>query len=194
MIARISSPGILTSFFDLQLKASYIRQLLQRMSLLVSLNAQELAAGNVEELELYEMEVDRLYHLAHRVLTRTMQDPAVLSSSGVEHKVYVPGLLMVSKRLESLSDILYSFAHLRANGVHGIDSSQLERMRSAVRSLVAALTKPGVARPDALRLSFSAPEQAPAKAHELAARLTRIYNDLEEEVFTLVFTTTEMRG
>ncbi len=83
-----------------------LHHLLYRLGLLIEQSFTLLADANRAELALNEEEADRLYHLAIRVLSRSLERSSILASSGVSQLFAIPYYFLIAKKLEGLMDVL----------------------------------------------------------------------------------------
>ncbi|NCN86622.1 phosphate uptake regulator PhoU [archaeon] len=90
-----------------------IFQLLYRVYLLVESSIENIVSlFDWEEIDLNEKEVDRLYHLATKIITYSIKNRGVLISSKIENPLFLPSLFLISKRLENIEDNLSEIAKL----------------------------------------------------------------------------------
>lgn len=92
-----------------------ITQILFRISLIVDSSITTLTSdNNPKEIRLNEGEIDRLYHLAAKMISSSLIESEALRSSKIVNVTLIPCFLMISKRLENLGDsINYLSKHLR---------------------------------------------------------------------------------
>lgn len=82
-----------------------IRQLIYRISLVLDLSIDNLMdKQDINEIKLNENEIDRLYHLAAKLVLLSLIDTKVLHSSKVGNVSLIPSYFLISKRLENLAD------------------------------------------------------------------------------------------
>ena len=73
---------------------------------------------NLKEIRANEDEIDRLYHLTTKVISLSLTDSNVLSTSQIKNISLIPCYLLISKRLENIGDNLKSLAvHIDKNKV-----------------------------------------------------------------------------
>ena len=85
-----------------------INQSLYRIVLIIEQSIINLLGpGNRKELEANEEEVDRLYHLAIKVISIALKEAAILQSSGIRNVTLIPSYFLISKKLENIADNIY---------------------------------------------------------------------------------------
>lgn len=88
-----------------------ILQILFRISLIIDSSFTTLLSdNNSKEIKLNEGEIDRLYHLAAKMISSSLIDLNVLRSSQVSNVSLIPSFLMISKRLENVGDVINYFS------------------------------------------------------------------------------------
>lgn len=84
-----------------------ITQILFRISLILDSSLSTLLEdNNPKEIKLNEGEIDRLYHLAAKMISSSLIDSNVLASSKIKSITLIPPFLMISKRLENVGDVI----------------------------------------------------------------------------------------
>lgn len=82
-----------------------IYQLFYRLHLIIDSQFDEiLKDANVETIQFYEEEIDRLYHLVVKIINMSLVDTSMLKSSKIENIQFIPSFFLLSKRLENISD------------------------------------------------------------------------------------------
>ncbi|RME31264.1 phosphate uptake regulator PhoU [Candidatus Woesearchaeota archaeon] len=84
-----------------------VHQALYRISLLIEQSLASFDAVEPHELTMNEDETDRLYHLAVKVLSRSIENSTILSSAGVKNLYIIPSYLLIAKKLENIMDAAY---------------------------------------------------------------------------------------
>ena len=83
-------------------------QLLYRVSLIIDQSLQNLQENqDMEELDINEQEIDRLYHLINKILYLSLQDSALLNSSKIKDIHWIPSYILIAKKLENMGDEIY---------------------------------------------------------------------------------------
>ena len=84
-----------------------IRQVLYRISLIIESSIASFAEGlNMEETRANENEIDRLYHLAAKVISLSLVDSNILRSSQIKNVSLTPSFLLISKKMENIADFI----------------------------------------------------------------------------------------
>lgn len=84
-----------------------IRQLIYRISLIIDSSIEDLSDGlDINEITINENEIDRLYHLATKIITLSLKDSNILHSSSIKNVTLIPSYLLVCEKLESIGDNL----------------------------------------------------------------------------------------
>ncbi|MCA9477671.1 MAG: hypothetical protein KC535_00810 [Nanoarchaeota archaeon] len=108
---------------DLQ-KINFL-QLLYRLSLIID-SSIDLLINKIDwqEVKLNEDEIDRLYHAAVKIITVSLDDHRILSSSGIGSVQLIPSYFLISKRLENIADKVKLIARLSEKKAVDISESK----------------------------------------------------------------------
>jgi len=88
-----------------------IHQIIQRVSLIIDLSIENILEGvDKKEIKLNEAEIDRLYHLASKIITQALINTNILKSSKVEHTLLIPSYFLICKKLETIGDAVNHLA------------------------------------------------------------------------------------
>ncbi|MFH1591603.1 MAG: AbrB/MazE/SpoVT family DNA-binding domain-containing protein [archaeon] len=121
-----------------------ITQTLYRITLLIDLSLASLIDHvELEEIDVNEDEVDRLYHLMMKVASVSLIDSAMLRSSGIGQSILIPSYVLVSKKLENISDDVLELARRIGEGKpvpqeQAVVLSQAKAMMSRIAKAVTA--------------------------------------------------------
>lgn len=96
-----------------------IYQIMYRISMITDLSIQNIIEGpELKEIKLNENEIDRLYHLATKVISMSLTDYKTLSSSKIKETSFIPSYFLIFKKFESLADNLNHLAqHIKKNNI-----------------------------------------------------------------------------
>ena len=94
-----------------------IHQIIYRITMIIDLSIQNIFEGpELKEIRLNEDEIDRLYHLATKVISMSLINSETLNSSKIKNTSFVPSYFLICKKLESLADNINHFAqHIKKN-------------------------------------------------------------------------------
>jgi phosphate uptake regulator len=88
-----------------------IKQVLYRISLIIEASITSIIEGaDMEEIRVNENEVDRLYHLAAKVISLSLVNSDILRSSKIENMSLIPSFLLISKKMENIADFIEDIA------------------------------------------------------------------------------------
>jgi phosphate uptake regulator len=114
--------------------------LLKRMCLILQFNTEELVGeNNIEDVELNEQEIDRLYHLIHRITTLAMRDVEILKSSCIGNIMFIPSILKLASRMESIGDYQYRLSKILIKKDIK-DINNLELIHSNTKNMIHTIT------------------------------------------------------
>lgn len=86
-------------------------QILYRLSLVLEQSLENLQAEmDLNEIDLNEKEIDRLYHLSNKILFLSLTNSTLLQTSGIKHVYVIPNYILITKKLENIADELSSMA------------------------------------------------------------------------------------
>ncbi len=86
-------------------------QIYYRINLLIESFIENISEDvDMEEVRLSERSVDRLYHLAVKIITMSITNRGILQSSNILEASFIPSLLLIGKRLENIADNLKTVA------------------------------------------------------------------------------------
>src|SRR6056297_1647811 len=96
-----------------------IQQIIYRITMIIDLSIQNISEGpDLKEIRLNENEIDRLYHLATKVISMSLINSETLNSSKIKNTSFVPSYFLICKKLESLADNINHFAqHIKKNNL-----------------------------------------------------------------------------
>lgn len=115
-----------------------LQQVLYRIFLLIDSSLHVLVENfSYSEIRSNEGEVDRLYHLATKLIVSSLRDVALLQSSGITKTSLIPSLFLLSKRLENISDNVETIGkHCDGNkSLLELAKPAIVRMRSYMQKL-----------------------------------------------------------
>jgi phosphate transport system protein len=82
-----------------------VAQVLYRISLIIDLSASSIVEElNIEEIRTNDNEIDRLYHLIAKMISLSLLDSNVLSSSKIRNASLIPSYFLIAKKLENIAD------------------------------------------------------------------------------------------
>ena len=86
-------------------------QIIYRIGILIEYSILNLTNQlNINEIRLNENEIDRLYHLAAKMISLSLIDSNILDSSKIKNNSLILSYFLMSKKLENLSDTIYYFS------------------------------------------------------------------------------------
>jgi phosphate uptake regulator len=96
-----------------------IIQVLYRTMLIVQSSSECLEGkGSIEEIRMNENEINRLYHLISKIISLSLTDSSILTSSKIMHPYLIPSYFLIAKKLENIADNLEDIAEqLHKNNV-----------------------------------------------------------------------------
>jgi phosphate uptake regulator len=96
-----------------------LKQLLNRMNLLISLTIDNLLENfDINDININETEIDRLYHLAVKIISLSLNDSNVLTSSNIKNLSLIPSYFLMCKKIENIGDNISHLAlHLKKNKI-----------------------------------------------------------------------------
>lgn len=177
-----------------------IFQLLYRLHVIIDASLDVLmTTASLADITFYEQEVDRLYHLAAKLMTSSLTDGELLRSSQIGNVMLIPPLFLLAKRLENISDnIEYLAKHVAESP--DFDVGSLQEVVSLLRALLAKSSRHLLRRhKDKSFMPVSVDERA--KVEEVIAKVddgitrTRLWEllrfvlNVHEELVSLVFYT-----
>ncbi len=88
-----------------------IPELLYRVVLILEMSISNILGDiDKQELNLNEMEIDRLYHLMTKMLSMSLVDTNILHSAKIKNITTIPYFFLINKKLESIGDELVRFS------------------------------------------------------------------------------------
>jgi len=82
-----------------------LKQVIHRITLVLDLSIQNLLEGpDKREIKINEDEIDRLYHLATKIITIALIDYNILHSSEIHNVLFIPSYFLICKKLENIGD------------------------------------------------------------------------------------------
>lgn len=82
-----------------------IKQILYRICLILEMTIQSTTDNStLAQASKSEEEIDRLYHLAVKIITLSLLDSKILNSSGIKNSVLIPAYFLIFKKLENIGD------------------------------------------------------------------------------------------
>jgi len=173
-----------------------IHQIVYRISMIIDLSIQNIFDGpDLKEIRVNENEIDRLYHLATKIISMSLINSDTLHSSKIKNTSYVPSYFLMCKKLESLADNVNHFAqHIKKhNQILGKTKEILEFIRNEVNRTVRYILKdfPGIFE----KISEKERKQKKQEIFEIQDKIMSDYlrdmlrylNDIEEEIITCSF-------
>src|SRR3989338_6675461 len=86
-------------------------QLLYRVSLILDQSMTCLQNEiSLEEMDVNEKEIDRLYHLMNKILSISLMDSTVLQTAKVKNVHLIPSYILIAKKLENMADEFFEVA------------------------------------------------------------------------------------
>ena len=94
-------------------------QILYRICLIIDSSIENLLGDyDLKEIRINENEIDRLYHLTTKIISLSLIDSNVLSTSQIKNITLIPSYFLISKKLENIGDNIKSLAvHIDKNKV-----------------------------------------------------------------------------
>jgi phosphate uptake regulator len=135
----------------------------------------------LDEATMNEEEIDRLYHLLAKIITLSLTDTHLLQTSHLQHKLFLPTYLLMSKRLEHIGDDLYTIAKTKQTLTpHHITSlKHFQKELKTIASFFLATKQKLLVRESALQETL-----LPSKEME---RINRHIRDIQEELIKITF-------
>lgn len=92
---------------------------------------------NLQQIDRNEVEIDRLFHLASKIILLSLSDSKILQSSGIKHNSLVISYLFISKKLENIADEIERLALLvKKNNLAITDyDAKLEYIKKRMESI-----------------------------------------------------------
>ena len=85
-----------------------INQLIYRISLIIELSIKNiLEQPEMEEIQMNEDEIDRLFHLMTKIVSLSLVNSSILQSSKIDNVSHIPSYFLIGKRLENIGDNIY---------------------------------------------------------------------------------------
>lgn len=173
-------------------------QVFYRMSLLLDSSLTNILEGiDRKELKINEDEIDRLYHLATKVISLSLIDTSVLHSSHIKHVTLVPGYLLISKRLENLGDTCNHLSKhlLKLSSLPNISFALLfaqEEIKRAMKHLVNKRDRyfEKIERSELKKIKVKVNSLRDETIKGYLHELVRYVGDLHDEVVNISFYTT----
>jgi phosphate uptake regulator len=120
-----------------------IKQIIFRMSLIIEASVNILTDKcDMNEIKINENELDRLYHLAAKIVTLSLINRDVLVSSKIVNISAVPSYLLISKRLENIGDninhlcIYLEKSKSRQQNLRQIFQDLIQELNRSIRFLI----------------------------------------------------------
>jgi len=110
--------------------------IISRISLIIDSSINSCLNGpDMKEINRNEEEIDRLYHLASKIILLSLADSNTLATSGIKHRSLAVPYLLISKKLENVADSIEDLAKiLKANkGIQAETSELLQDIKSFVK-------------------------------------------------------------
>ena len=110
-----------------------LKQLLNRMNLLISLTIDTLLEDfDINDININETEIDRLFHLATKIISLSLNDSKLLSSSNIKNVSLIPSYFLMCKKIENIGDNISHLAlHLKKNK---IDPKEYQEILELIKS------------------------------------------------------------
>lgn len=88
-----------------------IRQIIYRILLILESSIEDMTNHlDISEIRVNENEIDRLFHLANKIITLSLKDSNILESSNIKNISIIPSCLLMSKKLENIGDSIIRLA------------------------------------------------------------------------------------
>lgn len=173
-----------------------IHQIVYRISMIIDLSIQNIFDGpELKEIKINEDEIDRLYHLATKIISMSLINPDTLHTSKIKNTSFVPSYFLICKKLESLADNVNHLAqHIKKHN-HNLGKSKeiIEYIRKEIDRTVKHILKefPEI-------FEKISEKERKAKKQEIfeikdkimsdyLRDMLRYLNDIEEEIITCSF-------
>ncbi len=97
-----------------------LRQIIFRTGLLIeSMIESIIEKPNIKEINLNEVEIDRLYHLSTKIISLSLININVLNTSKIKNISMIPSYFLICKKLENIGDNLSHLAnHINQNKIN----------------------------------------------------------------------------
>jgi len=121
-----------------------IQQVMYRISMIIDLSIQNIFDGpELKEIRINENEIDRLYHLATKIISISLINSETLHSSKIQNTSFIPSYFLICKKLESFADNVNHFAqHLKKNKIKLGDTKHiLGFMRDELKRIIKQILK-----------------------------------------------------
>ncbi len=173
-----------------------LKQLLNRMNLLLSLTIDNILDElDINDININETEIDRLYHLATKIISLSLNDSKILSSSNIKNISLIPSYFLMCKKIENIGDnISHLGLHLKKNK---IDTKEYQEILKLIKLEINRSMK-HVAN-DFPNIFDKIPEKERIEKKELICRIKdkiisdylkdtlRYLKDIEDEIIQLSF-------
>ncbi|NOZ81302.1 MAG: hypothetical protein GXP63_06550 [DPANN group archaeon] len=180
----------ITSLLDLS--KSDLPQVLFRISLVINLSFTALLEGtDLSEIKTNEREVDRLFHLAMKLISLALLEPSMLASSKIGRNHDAPSYVLIAKKLENVHDLIEDLAETRLPFQKAKKTVLFlqEEFRRTIKHLLRGLG-PGFVKADQGLFGRQLVSLRKGKEHALAEGLEEVFNllvDIQEEIVNLSF-------
>src|SRR3989344_3236251 len=101
-------------------------QILYRIFLLIESSITNLVEGlDINEIKINENEIDRLYHLNTKIISLSLTNSEVLSSSKIRNVSLIPSYFLISKKLENMGDAINHMAKYIVKSKYKLDKKEV---------------------------------------------------------------------
>ena len=170
-------------------------QILYRICLIIDSSIENLLGNyDLKEIRANENEIDRLYHLTTKIISLSLIDSNVLSTSQIKDIILVPCYFLISKKLENIGDNIKSLAvHIDKNKVKFEKEEILLFIRKEVDRSIKHILK------DSFSMFRKSDDDSTEKMRDKIYRIKdkissdylketlRYLEDIEEEIINLSF-------
>ena len=150
---------------------------------------------DINDININETEIDRLYHLATKIISLSLNDSKILSSSNIKNISLIPSYFLMCKKIENIGDnISHLGLHLKKNK---IDTKEYQEILKLIKLEINRSMK-HVAN-DFPNIFDKIPEKERIEKKELICRIKdkiisdylkdtlRYLKDIEDEIIQLSF-------
>ena len=103
-----------------------INQLIFRIFLIIEISIKNiLEQPDMEEIQMNEDEIDKLFHLMAKIVSLSLTNSNVLQSSKISNVSHIPSYFLIGKRLENIGDNIYALSHHLQKNKAGFESKRL---------------------------------------------------------------------
>ncbi|MEK6941403.1 MAG: PhoU domain-containing protein [archaeon] len=93
-----------------------------------------LGSLNVKEIERNEFEVDRLFHLATKIILLASNDYTILQTSGIKNNSFILSYFLISKKMENIADEIEHIA--MSINKSKFDAQKISKLLSGVKIFI----------------------------------------------------------